>query len=203
MATEFFNDMSTGQADKAAALAVPDPQFATLLPTMADAMGAMNSFRNSVKAKFADAGAAYIAKFPDMTPNLANAQMVITDNKAKISTPTVPDLVDLTKTDAGWRVDKPSDSDLQAMQFIKQFADAVKAVVPDIDAGKYATIDDLNKDLAGRLQAANIPFPGMMPGTTTQPTTTPTGGATTPSTEPAPAGGGTTPTPAPATAPAQ
>ena len=213
VAAEFFNDLGTGQADKSGALAVADPQFAGILPTMADAMGSVTSFKNSVKAKFGDAGNGVAAQYPDPKPDLTTAQVTITDTKAKITTPANPDVLDLTKSDAGWKVDKFTDAGMQALQQVKLIADVLKAVIPDIDGGKYATVDDLSKDLAARLQAAGLtlpttaptgatpPGPGTPPATPpadsgTPPATPPAGGATTP-----PAGGATTPPAGGATTP--
>ena len=202
---EFYDDLAANQVDKATALITPFPQAADALQVMADAMNGITAFKASVKAKFGDASNASPIPLPELKPDMTKLQVAITGNKAKVTSPTNPDVLDMTKGDGGWKIDPPSAQDLQGLQMFKSLAGVIKAEVPDIDAGKFATVGDLAKDMADKFKAAGMPMPAGSGATTapaagtTPPPETTTGPATAPAAGTTPPPEGTTP---PATAPA-
>ena len=199
---EFFDDLIAGQVDKAMALSVPDPRLGATLQLVSDEAAAASAYKAAIRAKFGDEVANHI---PDVKPDLTSAQVAIDGNHATVNHATInadiPNLVTLTKNDAGWKIDPPTDAQMQPFMQLKPTVEIYKSLIPDIQAGKYTTVDELIKDVQAKAQAAGIRLPadlalyGGVPMATrpAEPTTTPSAGTTPPpdaTTAPSP---GTTP----------
>jgi hypothetical protein len=203
---EFFDDLIAGQVDKAMALSLPDPRLSPTLQLVSDEAAAASAYKAAIRAKFGDEVANHI---PDVRPDLTSAQVAIDGNHATVNHATInadiPNLVTLTKGDAGWKIDPPTDAQMQPFMQLKPTVEIYKSLIPNIQAGKYTTVDELIKDVQAKAQAAGIRLPadlvlyGGVPTATrpaeptTQATTTPLGGTTPPpdaTTAPSP---GTTP----------
>lgn len=186
----FTDDLVSGQVDQAMALAIPDPKIRPVFQALSDSYVTLAAYKKAVADKFGEAVANQI---PSTTPDLTGAQAVINGDKAIVNLPSMPQYLGLAKADGGWKVEAPSEEMATMVQKTLVPMNATfRAAIPDIQAGKYATVDDLSKDVQAKMKAAgvNLPVPATQPASapagassaepTTQATTSPTPGTTPP-----------------------